>query len=130
MADAVEAPEAVILSSDLVEEDGIRRERRQLNLAAMATAGFTVLILLLSMIWDGSHSIVDDDSLDEDWWSIPLEERWQMDLNMTGERSQLPVKGPYNWTGPTEYFVEVDLPASEQDAGFPGPALMLSLIHI
>ena len=52
MADAVEAPEAVILSSDLVEEDGIRRERRQLNLAAMATAGFTVLILLLSMIWD------------------------------------------------------------------------------
>ena len=43
---------------------------------------------------------------------------------MTGWRSQLPVDGPYSWSGPTEYFVEVDLPISEQDVGYPGPALM------
>ena len=47
-----------------------------------------------------------------------------MDLDFTKSRSQLPVNGTYNWTGPTEYFVEVDLPSSEQDAGYPGPALM------
>ena len=38
--------------------------------------------------------------------------------------SSLPFAGIYNWTGPSEYFVEVDLPASEQDAGYPEPALM------
>ena len=36
----------------------------------------------------------------------------------------MPVAGIYNWTGPSEHFVEVDLPASEQDAGYPEPALM------
>ena len=43
---------------------------------------------------------------------------------MTGWRSQLPVDGMYSWSGPTEHFVEVELPLSEQDVGYPGPALM------
>ena len=127
MAGQLEPPEAVLLSDFNNESESdvdTRREVRQLNLAAVATAGFTVLILLLSMVWNGDHSFDENDTLSDDWWSVPLEDRWQMDLNMTGERSQLPEKGPYNWTGPSEYFVEVDLPASEQDAGFPGPALM------
>ncbi|DAC62616.1 MAG TPA: CocE/NonD family hydrolase, partial [Candidatus Thalassarchaeaceae archaeon] len=54
----------------------------------------------------------------------PVNERYNMELNMTGWRSQLPVEGLYSWTGPTEYYVEVDLPISEQDVGYPGPALM------
>ena len=32
--------------------------------------------------------------------------------------------GPYSVLAYTEHFVEVELPLSEQDAGFPGPALM------
>ena len=127
MAGQPKPPEAVLLSDFNTETENdatTRREVRQLNLAAVATAGFTVMILLLSMVWNADHSFDEGDSLNEDWWSVPLEDRWLMDLNMTGERSQLPEKGPYNWTGPSEYFVEVDLPASEQDAGFPGPALM------
>ena len=127
MAGQPKSPEAVLLTdfeNDFESDTDTRREVRQLNIAAVSTAGFTVIILLLSMVWNGDHSIVEDDPLDGDWWAVSLEDRWLMDLNMTGERSQLPEKGPYNWTGPSEYFVEVDLPASEQDAGFPGPALM------
>ncbi|MBT4181120.1 MAG: CocE/NonD family hydrolase, partial [Euryarchaeota archaeon] len=61
---------------------------------------------------------------DYEWWETPVNERYNMELNMTGWRSQLPVEGLYSWTGPTEYYVEVDLPISEQDVGYPGPALM------
>ena len=126
MSDAAEVPEAVILSSDSSPEKAtLQREKLQLNLAAVSAAGFTVLILMLSMVWDDGHSMNDDDdALYGNWWEVPLEDRWQMDLNLTGERSQLPEMGTFNWSGPTEHFVEVELPPSEQDAGFPGPALM------
>ena len=60
----------------------------------------------------------------EEWWETPIHERENMKLNMTGWRSQLPVEGIYSWSGPTEHFVEVELPLSEQDIGYPGPALM------
>ena len=60
----------------------------------------------------------------EEWWETPIHERENMKLNMTGWRSQLPVEGIYSWSGPTEHFVEVELPLSEQDVGYPGPALM------
>ena len=63
-------------------------------------------------------------SNNEDWWDTPIHERENMELNMTGWRSQLPVEGIYSWSGPTEHFVEVDLPLSEQDVGYPEPALM------
>ena len=61
---------------------------------------------------------------DDEWWNTPVHERENMELNMTGWRSQLPVDGKYSWSGPTEHFIEVDLPLSEQDVGYPGPALM------
>ena len=80
--------------------------------------------LLLASIW-GVQSTGDGDGFgDWEWWEVPLEQRHAMGLNVTGSRSQLPEPGPYDWSGPTEYFVEVDLPASEQDAGYPEPALM------
>ena len=125
MSDAAGPVEATILTSVSSSEDNsLQREKLQLNIAAACTAGFTVLILLLSMVWDGGHSMTEENTFNGDWWEVPLEDRWEMDLNLTGERSQLPEAGIYNWSGPTEHFVEVDLPASEQDAGFPGPALM------
>ena len=63
-------------------------------------------------------------SNNDEWWDTPIHERENMELNMTGWRSQLPVEGIYSWSGPTEHFVEVDLPLSEQDVGYPEPALM------
>ena len=80
-------------------------------------------LIIISTIWSGAGPGGFSDSKYE-WWDTPVDERYNMELNMTGWRSQLPVEGPYSWSGPTEYFVEVDLPISEQDVGYPGPALM------
>ena len=113
------------VEAELVEDAAdSRREQLQLNFALGATAIVVVLFMLLASIW-GIQSSGDGDGYgDWEWWEVPLEERHTMGLNVTGWRSQLPEAGPYNWSGPTEYFVEVDLPASEQDAGYPEPALM------
>jgi hypothetical protein len=82
-----------------------------------------VLMLILSTLWTAAGPSIAGEG-DEGWWNTPVNQRHKMDLNMTGLRSQLPEAGPYTWSGPTEHFVEVDLPPSEQDVGYPGPALM------
>ena len=82
-----------------------------------------VLMLIISTLWTAAGPSIAGGE-DDDWWNTPVSERHNMDLNMTGLRSQLPEAGPYTWSGPTEHFVEVDLPPSEQDVGYPGPALM------
>ncbi len=82
-----------------------------------------VLMLIISTLWTAAGPSIAGGE-DDDWWNIPVNERHKMDLNMTGLRSQLPEAGPYTWSGPTEHYVEVDLPPSEQDVGYPGPALM------
>ena len=113
------------VEAELVEDaTDSRREQLQLNLALGATAIVVVLFMLLASIW-GVQSTGDGDGFgDWEWWEVPLEQRHAMGLNVTGLRSQLPEPGPYEWSGPTEHFVEVDLPASEQDAGYPEPAVM------
>ena len=92
------------------------------SLAVTAVAA-VVVMLILSTLWTAAGPGIGGGG-DEDWWNTPVHERHKMDLNMTGLRSQLPEQGPYTWSGPTEHFVEVDLPPSEQDVGYPGPALM------
>ena len=82
-----------------------------------------VLMLILSTLWTAAGPSIAGEG-NEEWWNTPVDQRNKMDLNMTGLRSQLPEAGPYTWSGPTEHFVEVDLPLSEQDVGYPGPALM------
>ena len=100
-----------------------RRELLRLNLALGATIGVVVLFMILASVW-GSGAVQNADDENYSWWDVPLHDRHKMELDFTGLRSQLPVNGSYNWSGPTEHFVEVDLPASEQDAGYPEPALM------
>ena len=82
-----------------------------------------VFMLIISTLWTAAGPSISGGE-DDDWWNIPVHERHKMDLNMTGLRSQLPEAGSYTWSGPTEHYVEVDLPPSEQDVGYPGPALM------
>ena len=76
--------------------------------------------LLISFIFLASgclnSSITDEDDISNyEWWEVPLEKRHLMDLNFSSWRSTLPEKGVYDWTGPTEYFVEVDLPLEERE---------------
>ena len=85
--------------------------------------GAIVAMLIISTLWTAAGPSIAGGS-DENWWNTPVHERHKMELNMTGLRSQLPEAGVYTWSGPTEHFVEVDLPLSEQDVGYPGPALM------
>ena len=123
MSDAAEVPEAVILSSDSSPEKAtLQREKLQLNLAAVSAAGFTVLILMLSMVWDDGHSMNDDDALYGNWWEVPLEDRWQMDLNLTGERSQLPEMGTFNWSGPTCLLYTSPSPRDQRGSRMPSSA--------
>ena len=119
------------LEAELVTEEGsvsdaIAREKMQLNLAMGATAIVIVLFMILATVWGtiSTHGGGYGSNGQWEWWEVPLEQRHTMGLNVSGERSVLPEQGPYNWTGPTEHFVEVDLPASEQDVGYPEPALM------
>ena len=59
-----------------------------------------------------------------DWWDVPLHERHMMDLPMDRMRAQLPENGTYDVLPYTEHFISVDLPASEQDVGYPDEAKM------
>ena len=47
-----------------------------------------------------------------------------MELDLTQSRSVLPVNGTYGVLTYTEHYVAVDLPASEDDVGFPEDDLM------
>jgi len=93
------------------------------KLGIVFTTIVVVGIVFISTIWSAAGPGGFSNSENE-WWDTPVHERENMELNMTGWRSQLPVEGPYSWSGPTEHFVEVDLPSSEQDVGYPEPALM------
>ncbi|MDG1525118.1 MAG: CocE/NonD family hydrolase, partial [Candidatus Thalassarchaeaceae archaeon] len=101
-----------------------RRDLLRLNVALMGTVGVVILFMILASVWGSGALESNDDDGNYSWWNVPLQDRHKMDLDYTGTRSRLPVNGTYNWTGPSEFFVEVDLPASEQDAGYPEPALM------
>lgn len=100
-----------------------RRDIVRLNLAAGATVVVVILFLLIAAVWSGGGATDGEDRLFH-WSEVPLHDRHTMALNYSGLRSQLPEAGPYSFTGPSEHYVEVTLPASEQDAGYPEPAVM------
>jgi hypothetical protein len=100
--------------------------QRQLNFSAGATIAVSIVFLLLAMTIGPSiqEALDKDANFSGEWWKTPLQDRHTMDLPMDTMRAQLPVNGTYEALPYEEHFVEVDLPASEQDAGFPGDALM------
>ena len=121
-----------VLDAEIVEEEGIsirinkpflKNLETNKKLGIMVSTVIVIGLIMISTIWSAAGPGGFSNSEDE-WWETPVNERYNMELNMTGWRSQLPVEGLYSWSGPTEYFVEVDLPPSEQDVGYPGPALM------
>ena len=107
--------------------------QRQLNLSISATVAIALVFLMLAMYLapSASKAAEREPAGATEWWNTPLSERHTMDLPMDTMRAQLPENGSFQALPYEEHFVEVELPASEQDAGFPGEALMhLSLIHI
>ena len=100
--------------------------QRQLNFSAAATVAFAFAFLMLAMTLTAPVAETNDIGPDfsVEWWNTPLSDRHLMDLPMDTLRAQLPENGTYEVLPYEEHFVEVELPASEQDAGFPGPALM------
>ena len=121
-----------VLDAEIVEEEEIsirinkpflKNLETNKKLGIMVSTVIVIGLIMISTIWSAAGPGGFSNSEDE-WWETPVNERYNMELNMTGWRSQLPVEGLYSWSGPTEYFVEVDLPPSEQDVGYPGPALM------
>ena len=118
--------DATLLEEEMDNDPIARREIQNLNMSLASTAVFVIIFIIFSAIWGGhtSNSLLQDEVDLDDWRSVPLKERHQLDLNLTSWRSQLPEKGSYNVLPMTEHFVEVDLPVSEQDAGYPEDALM------
>ena len=98
----------------MADADG-RREMMRFNLVMGATFGVVILFFILASVW-GSGAVQKSSEEDYSWWEVPLNERHKMDLDYTGLRSQLPVNGTYSWSGPSEFFIEVELPPSDQDA--------------
>ncbi len=99
-------------------------ESTTLNITLGATLAFSIAFLLLST--NITLEIDENASLESvgEWWQVPLHDRHKMDLDLTQERSVLPVNGTYGVLTYTEHFVSVDLPASEEDVGFPEDDLM------
>mgnify|MGYP001466201449 FL=1 len=117
---AMTPPSSVIISS---AEASPGRQDASLQGMLVGSAALAVIFLILGI----NFGTLEDDLSQEmafEWWETPIQDRHKMDLNLSGERSALPVNGSYSVLDYTEHFVEVELPASEQDAGAPGPALM------
>ena len=107
-----------------VEKVNIKRK------GILQTAGITVatliVIFILTSITIQNLTVPPEPEIDysENWWLTPLDQRHTMDLPMDTMRAQLPENGTYEVLPYTEHFIEVAIPASEEDAGYPGDALM------
>ena len=95
-----------------------------LNLTLAGSFSIAVVFLFLAMGFGEVLSDSKDKSQSYEWWETPLQERHKMDLNLTEDRSVLPQNGDYEVLAYTEHFVSVDLPASEEDIGFPEEDVM------
>ena len=123
-----EALDAEILSesSDIGGLTQSGSESREMRIALGAVVGVIFVAVLLSITSIGT-GIIDDlsDDIDlSDWRNVPLKERFRLSLNLSAERSVLPEVGPYSIQPVTEHFVPVELPLSEQDAGYPEEPVM------
>ena len=111
-----------IFEAEIIQDSG----DNVLNVTLAATFAVAVIFLFLgTSIGHIADSSALNGSASENWWEVPIHERHKMkNLNLTGERSAIPVKGEYEVQTYTEHYIEVDLPLSEEDAGFPEDDLM------
>lgn len=95
-----------------------------LNITFAATIAVSIVFLILGTSF--GEVVLDNDNSEQsyEWWQTPLHDRQNMDLDLTQMRSVLPVNGTYDVLTYTEHFVSVELPASEEDAGFPEEDVM------
>ena len=95
---------------------------RDMNKISIGRVGYVV--------WcDEQGQVLDDGTVVEttvpNWWEVPIHERYELDLYTPGqERSILPINGTLGVRTYTEHFIEVELPPSEDDVGFPEPDVM------
>ena len=97
---------------------------RTLNITLAATIAVSIVALFLGA---NVGQLVDTNLVVQkspNWWEVDLHDRHKMNLDFTQERSVLPISGTYNVRAYTEHFVPVELPASEDDVGFPEDDLM------
>ena len=95
-----------------------------LNITMAATIAVSIVFLILGSSFGHVASDIEAPKQSYEWWQTPLHDRHNMDLDLTQMRSVLPVNGTYNILTYTEHFVSVELPASEEDAGFPEEDVM------
>jgi hypothetical protein len=98
-----------------------------LNITFAATIAVSIVFLILGTSF--GEVILENDNSEQsyEWWQTPLHDRYKMDLNFSQDRSVLPAPTshkPYDVLTYTEHFVSVELPASEEDAGFPEEDVM------
>ena len=95
-----------------------------LNITLAATIAVSIMFLILGAAWGTPLAAIQESSRSTEWWETPLHDRHEMDLNFSQSRSSLPVKGPYEVQTYSEHYIPVELPASEEDAGFPEDDVM------
>jgi len=103
--------------------------RYPLDFALASTVAISIVFIILASAL-ANHATSDLNSGIEsvNWWEVPIQDRWQMDLVNNSSRSQLPIEDKFDILPMTEHYVEVELPPEEQDAGFPEqPVMHLSL---
>ena len=96
-----------------------------LNITLAAT--FAVSIVFLFLGTSIGHVLEEETVIMEspNWWEVPIHERHKMkNLELNGERSTIPINGSYKVLTYTEHYIEVELPLSEEDAGFPEDDVM------
>ena len=104
-------------------EASSKRSNIQLNISLSTTIALSIVFLVLSGCLESTLQDSKSEEVDN-WWDVPLHERHTMDLPMNTSRAQLPVEGTYKIRDYEEHFITVDLPASEQDLGYPEEAKM------
>ena len=99
-------------------------DSNRLNITLGSTFAIAIVFLLLALGFGEILSGSSDDSSAYEWWETPLHERYMMNLDMNQSRSVLPVNGSFDVLSYSEHFVSVELPASEEDIGFPEDDVM------
>ena len=120
-----------MLSSVMMQEEVFEAEivpdsaDNTLNITLAATFAVSVIFLFLGS--SVGHILEEEPFIKSapNWWEVPIHERHKMNnLNLTQERSLLPIEGKIEVRTYTEHYIPVELPASEDDVGIPEDDLM------